>query len=93
VVHLKQNIEPCNYFYNKRLWLNSSELPGTDSIVVFDGYSEDFRPKRRCFFEISDSLNKVRFHLVNNDTLDDYILKCIKIISMLNEFINYLKKS
>ncbi len=93
--HLKKysRSKPEKWYVN-RIWLNPLNSDRTDSFYAFDGYHELFKPnKRRIFMEIADCNTKIRFHKVHDDKVDDVILKNDKIIILIKNFIEHLKKN
>ncbi len=93
--HLKKysRSKPEKWYVN-RMWLNPPSINSTDSFYAFDGYHELFKPKkRRIFMEIADCSTKIRFHKIHDDKVDDVILKNNKIITVIKNFIEHLKKN
>lgn len=90
--HLMNNMENVKETFVKRIWLCDDNSTGTESIVTFDGKHNTYTPNRLTFMEVSDTIKKIRFHRVHDDTIKDTVDKHNKIMLFINEFVNYLSR-
>lgn len=80
--------------YCKRAWVNKENSPSTGNIVCFDGdTTHNGIVARNMFVSISDCYNSARLHLIEDDTIDDFICKLTTLRDELGGFINHLERN
>lgn len=81
--------------YNSRTWLNSLNSDSTGSVVAFDGdvMLWNKEPTLSVFLEISDCRNKVRLHMNEDDSKENFIQKMTILKDEIQLFINHLERT
>lgn len=79
--------------YNKRTWLNPDNSSSTANIIAFDGdvnYSGEVC--KTTFLQIADCRKTIKLHVVEYDTIHDFIDKMKLLRNEIDLFINHLEK-
>ena len=82
--------------FNRRLWLNKSNISSTGSIVCYSGKSpwtdkNTSKPVTIRFVEVADCHNKIRIHQSERESLADFVKKVERMKNMLNEYQIFLE--
>lgn len=78
-------------FYNTRTWVNDDDSPSTGSIVCYDGmYTDDDKPFRNLFVEVSSCHEKARLHKMWNEHPDLFYNKIKMMRDALTDFMRHL---
>ena len=90
-------IEPTLATHCEREWLNPSDHSSTGSVVAFYG-DNPFQQKDSeasgpyAYLEVADCHQKARLHLVEVDSIKDFIEKLKKLRDVIDRFIAFLEK-
>lgn len=80
--------------YKKSVWLNGNESPSLGNVVAFDGECmDDGKPYRNTFLAISDCWTTIRLHMIEGETIEDFINKLKLLRDTTDNFINHLENN